>query len=50
MPEFSRGIRWDDPLFEIRWPLKVSTISEKDRQFPDFVPLIESVTFGKVGF
>lgn len=36
MPEFSRGIRWDDPLFDIRWPMKVSAVSEKDRQYPDF--------------
>ncbi|MDA8389056.1 MAG: dTDP-4-dehydrorhamnose 3,5-epimerase [Nitrospiraceae bacterium] len=38
MPEFSRGIRWNDPLFDMRWPLPVSAISEKDGQYPDFIP------------
>ncbi len=46
MPEFSRGIRWDDPLFEIKWPLKVSTISEKDQQYPDFTSM--SVALSKI--
>ena len=36
MPEFSRGIRWDDPQFDIRWPMQVSVISEKDGRYPDF--------------
>jgi dTDP-4-dehydrorhamnose 3,5-epimerase len=30
------GIRWNDPFFSISWPLQVSTISEKDRLYPDF--------------
>lgn len=38
MPEYSRGVRWDDPLFGIRWPMKVSVISEKDELYPDFIP------------
>ncbi|MDA8087465.1 MAG: dTDP-4-dehydrorhamnose 3,5-epimerase [Nitrospiraceae bacterium] len=48
MPEYSRGIRWNDPLFEIKWPLKVSEISDKDRQYPDFVP--SAVSLSKTGF
>ncbi|MDA8087990.1 MAG: dTDP-4-dehydrorhamnose 3,5-epimerase [Nitrospiraceae bacterium] len=39
MPEYARGIRWDDPLFGIKWPLKVSVISEKDSQYPYFAAL-----------
>lgn len=36
MPEFARGVRWDDPAFGILWPDKVAIISEKDRSYPDF--------------
>jgi len=35
-PECARGIRYDDPAFGIQWPLPVSCIAAKDRQFPDF--------------
>lgn len=33
-PAHERGIRYDDPLFGIQWPLPVSVISEKDRSWP----------------
>lgn len=36
MPEYARGVRWDDPAFGILWPDKVTIISEKDRSYPDF--------------
>ena len=29
-----RGVRFDDPLIGINWPLPVSSISEKDRSWP----------------
>jgi len=32
-PEYSRGVRWDDKAFQIKWPLKPSVISEKDQKF-----------------
>ncbi len=32
------GVRWDDPAFSIAWPEDKRTISERDRQWPDFVP------------
>jgi len=35
-PEYSRGIRWDDPLFSIEWPEEEGIISEKDQEYPDF--------------
>ena len=35
-PEHARGVRWDDPSFNIQWPLDISVMAEKDRQFPDF--------------
>jgi len=35
-PDNSRGYRWNDPAFNIKWPEKVNVISEKDRTYPDF--------------
>jgi dTDP-4-dehydrorhamnose 3,5-epimerase len=35
-PDAARGVRFDDPAFAIRWPLPVTAISEKDRQWADF--------------
>jgi dTDP-4-dehydrorhamnose 3,5-epimerase len=37
-PSSERGVRYDDPVFGIRWPLEVSVISTKDAQWPDFKP------------
>ena len=37
-PDASRGVRWDDPSFQIAWPTKVDVISERDRSYPDFEP------------
>jgi len=33
-----RGVRWNDPTFNIKWPLKPLVISEKDQKHPDFDP------------
>lgn len=33
-PECARGVRWNDQVFEIDWPLPVSVISEKDNSYP----------------
>lgn len=35
-PEYSRGIRFDDPAFGFQWPIEKRIISERDRTFPDF--------------
>ena len=35
-PELARGVRWDDPAFQIQWPITVERISERDRTFPNF--------------
>jgi len=35
-PEFARGVRWDDPAFDISWPIDVRVILERDQQYPDF--------------
>jgi dTDP-4-dehydrorhamnose 3,5-epimerase len=38
VPEAARGVRWDDPAFEIEWPrvLGALTVSERDASYPDF--------------
>ena len=35
-PESARGFRWYDPFFDIRLPLEVTVISERDQRYPDF--------------
>lgn len=35
-PDAASGVRYDDPAFEIAWPLPVSVISEKDLRWPRF--------------
>lgn len=30
------GVRHDDPLFGLRWPLPVTAIAARDRDYPDF--------------
>ncbi len=37
-PDFGDGFRYDDPLFNIEWPMAPSVISEKDAGWPDFNP------------
>lgn len=36
-PEFAAGVRYNDPAFGIEWPLSVTTIAPRDRDYPDFV-------------
>jgi dTDP-4-dehydrorhamnose 3,5-epimerase len=33
-PEAARGVRWDDPLIAIEWPLEVTLMSDHDRRIP----------------
>jgi dTDP-4-dehydrorhamnose 3,5-epimerase len=35
-PECARGLRWDDPVFGIRWPMARTMISARDSGFPDY--------------
>jgi dTDP-4-dehydrorhamnose 3,5-epimerase len=35
-PESARGVRWNDPTFQIAWPEHVEVISERDRSYPNF--------------
>jgi len=34
-PGFEAGLRWDDPVLGIEWPIEPTSISEKDRTWPD---------------
>jgi len=36
-PGSARGVRWNDPAFGIRWPLPDPILSDRDREYPDFV-------------
>ena len=38
-PESARGLRWNDPAFQIVWPAKIEVISDRDRTYPDFEPV-----------
>jgi dTDP-4-dehydrorhamnose 3,5-epimerase len=33
----ARGVRWNDSAFEIEWPLAVTVMADRDRQYPDFL-------------
>jgi dTDP-4-dehydrorhamnose 3,5-epimerase len=35
-PEAAVGIRYNDPTFDIAWPLPLTEISPKDRSWPDY--------------
>jgi len=37
-PGAEAGLRWDNPAFNINWPLEVQVISDKDRNWPDYQP------------
>ncbi|EGP92877.1 dTDP-4-dehydrorhamnose 3,5-epimerase [Nitrosarchaeum koreense MY1] len=34
MPEYARGKLWNDPIFNISWPIKSPIISDKDEHWP----------------
>lgn len=36
-PGAEKGVRWNDPAFNIQWPIEPVVISEKDQAHPDFV-------------
>jgi dTDP-4-dehydrorhamnose 3,5-epimerase len=33
-PTAAKGVRFDDPAFEIKWPLEATAVSEQDRGWP----------------
>lgn len=38
-PENEKGFRWDDPAFNIEWPIPPTFMSEKDKNLPNFSDL-----------
>lgn len=36
VPQSAGGLRWDDPFFQISWPLAPTRISERDCSYPDY--------------
>jgi len=32
-PQYESGVRWDDPFFNIKWPIKDPILSEKDKNW-----------------
>jgi dTDP-4-dehydrorhamnose 3,5-epimerase len=41
-PGYEKGLRYNDPFFNIEWPLEVTVISEKDANWP----LLETLPIG----
>ncbi len=37
-PGVEKGIRFDDPLLQIEWPVEVAVATDKDRSHPDLSP------------
>lgn len=37
-PSAASGLRYDDPAFGISWPLPVTSMSPKDKLWPDYAP------------
>ena len=37
-PGQERGVRWNDPKFQIAWPIEPTEVSPKDASWPDFNP------------
>jgi dTDP-4-dehydrorhamnose 3,5-epimerase len=42
-PKNERGLRWNDPRFNIAWPIAPSEISAKDAAWPDFDPQFHGI-------
>lgn len=38
VPAAARGVRWDDPSFDIEWPTSPLVISDRDRKYRDYQP------------
>lgn len=37
-PDYSRGVRWNDPAFSIKWPISDPILSRKDASYSNFYP------------
>jgi dTDP-4-dehydrorhamnose 3,5-epimerase len=41
-PELSRGVRWDDPVLDIPWPIEAPVVSERDRALPTLGEVLDA--------
>ena len=39
-PASARGLRWNDPAFDIQWPVSTPILHPRDASYPDFSPLV----------
>jgi dTDP-4-dehydrorhamnose 3,5-epimerase len=39
-PAFGRGVRWNDPAFDIEWPVDAPILHPRDSSYPDYTPLV----------
>lgn len=37
-PDYERGLRWNDPAFQLSWPIPPVVLSQKDAGYRDFDP------------
>jgi len=35
-PQFEKGVKFDDPFFQIKWPINEKIVSDKDKTWPLF--------------
>jgi dTDP-4-dehydrorhamnose 3,5-epimerase len=35
--DHARGVRWNDPMFGIQWPIANPILSERDSAYPDYL-------------
>lgn len=48
-PEAEGGASYNDPAFSITWPLPVTTLSQKDANWPDFEPQQSAIPIAASG-
>ena len=44
-PDSASGVRYDDPAFEIQWPMEIMVISQQDRDWPDYSKRSQQIHF-----
>lgn len=42
VPGYAAGVRHDDPALDVRWPIPISAIADRDRGWPPLVPCASS--------
>lgn len=42
-PQYDRGLRWNDPLFELSWPRKTMIVNDRDNSYADFQPSLNDL-------